>query len=144
MLAFTSNKHNRISYFLHKDPKTQGRVIAQAVRRRLSTTAARVRAHVRSCGICGGQSGTWAHFLRVLRFPPPLFIPPTVPHSSSSITRGRHNRPISGRRTKWTQSQPTPKQLTKNNQESTPLIPKTAVQIPSSDRFVLTTYILKV
>jgi hypothetical protein len=46
-----------------------GRVMAQAVSHRLLTAAARVRAQVRSCGICGGQSGTGAGFLRVLRFP---------------------------------------------------------------------------
>jgi hypothetical protein len=38
---------------------------------------------VRSCGICRGQSGTGAGFLRVLPFPLPL-IPPTAPQSSSS------------------------------------------------------------
>jgi hypothetical protein len=32
-----------------------------------------------SCGICGGQSGTGAGFLRVLRFPLPILIPPTAP-----------------------------------------------------------------
>jgi hypothetical protein len=37
-----------------------------------------------SCGICGGQSGTGAGFLRVLRFPLPIPIPLTAPHSSSS------------------------------------------------------------
>jgi hypothetical protein len=37
--------------------------IAQAVSRWLPTAAARVRARVRSCGICGGQSGTRAGFL---------------------------------------------------------------------------------
>jgi hypothetical protein len=40
-----------------------GRAIAQAVSRLLPTAAALVRAQVRSCGICGGQSGTEAGFL---------------------------------------------------------------------------------
>jgi hypothetical protein len=47
-----------------------------------------------SCGICGGQSGTWAGFLRVLRFPLPIFIPPVAPQSLSSIIRGWYNRPV--------------------------------------------------
>jgi hypothetical protein len=46
-----------------------GRAIAQAVSRWLPTAAAQVRSQVRSCGICGRQSGTGAGFLRVLRFP---------------------------------------------------------------------------
>jgi hypothetical protein len=37
----------------------------------------------RSCGICGGQISTRAGFLRVVRFPLPILIPPTTPHSSS-------------------------------------------------------------
>jgi hypothetical protein len=32
-------------------------------------------------GICGGQSGAGAGFLRVLRFPLPIFIPPIAPQS---------------------------------------------------------------
>jgi hypothetical protein len=80
-----------------------GRALAQAVSRRLPTAAARVRAQFRSCGICGGQNDTGAGFLRVLRFPLSVLIPPTAPHSSS-ITRGWYNRPVSGRRTKWTVS----------------------------------------
>jgi hypothetical protein len=82
---------------------SEGRAIAQAVSRRLPTAAARVRAQARSCGICGGQSGTRASFLRVLLFPLPILIPPTTPHSSY-IIRGWYYSPISGRRIKWTQS----------------------------------------
>jgi hypothetical protein len=37
--------------------RQNGRAIAQAASRRLPTAAARVRSQVRSCGICGGQSG---------------------------------------------------------------------------------------
>jgi hypothetical protein len=59
--------------------KILGRTIAQAVSRRLPTATARVRAQVKSCGICGGQSGTRAGFLRVLRFPLPSRIPPIAP-----------------------------------------------------------------
>jgi hypothetical protein len=64
----------------------QGRAIAQAVSRWLPTAAARVRARVWSSGICGGQSGAGAGFLRVLRFPLPIFIPP--PNSPSSQSPG--------------------------------------------------------
>jgi hypothetical protein len=39
-----------------------GRAIAQAVSRWLPTAAARVRARVWSCEICGGQSGAGAGF----------------------------------------------------------------------------------
>jgi hypothetical protein len=70
-----------------------GRAIAQAVSCRLPTTAARVRAQIKSCGIFGGQSGTGVDFLRVLRFPLSILIPPTTPHSSSTI-RGWYNRPV--------------------------------------------------
>jgi hypothetical protein len=49
-----------------------GRAIAQAVSRWLPTAVTRVW----SSGICSGQSGTGAGFLRVLRFPLPIFIPP--------------------------------------------------------------------
>jgi hypothetical protein len=65
--------------------------MAQAVSRRLPTAASPVRAQVRSCGICGGQSGTGVGFLRVLRFPLPILIPPTAPHTST--IRGWYNRP---------------------------------------------------
>jgi hypothetical protein len=82
------------------------RAIAEAVSRR------RLGFEPRSGRICGGQSGTGAGFLRVLRIPLPILIPPTAPHSSS-IVRGWYNRPVSGRRTKWTQSHPTPKKLKK-------------------------------
>jgi hypothetical protein len=84
----------------------KGSAIVQAVSRQLLTAAVRVRVQVTSCGICGRQSGTGARFLRVLRFPLPIFIPAPAPHSSSSIIRGWQNRPNSGRRTKCTKSLP--------------------------------------
>jgi hypothetical protein len=58
---------------------TVGRAVAQAVRRWLPTAAARVRVRT-ACGVCGGQSGTGASFLRVLRLPL-QFIPPISPSS---------------------------------------------------------------
>jgi hypothetical protein len=50
----------------------KGRAVGQAVSLRHLTAAAVVRARVKSCGTCDGQSGTGADFLRVLRFPLPL------------------------------------------------------------------------
>jgi hypothetical protein len=52
------------------------RAIAQAVSRWLPTATVRVRAQVRLCGICDGQCGAGAGFLRVLRFPLSILIPP--------------------------------------------------------------------
>jgi hypothetical protein len=60
-----------------------GRGTAQADNHRLPTAAAGARAQVRSCVICSGQSGTGVGFLRVLRFPLPILIPPTAPQSPS-------------------------------------------------------------
>jgi hypothetical protein len=53
----------------------EGRAVAQAVSRWLPTAATRVRVRT-ACGVCGGQSGTGAGFLRVLRFP--LSITPPI------------------------------------------------------------------
>jgi hypothetical protein len=57
-----------------------GRAIAQAVTRWLRNTADRDRSQVKSCGICGGQIGAGARFLRVLQFPLPIIIPLTARH----------------------------------------------------------------
>jgi hypothetical protein len=62
--------------------------------RKLPTAAAPVRARVRSCGICGERSDTGAGFLRVLRFPLPIFIPPIAPQPPLSIIWGWYNRPM--------------------------------------------------
>jgi hypothetical protein len=67
---------------------SSGRDIAPAVSRWLPTAASWVRARVWSCGICGGQSGAGAGFLRILRFPLPIFIPPIAPQSPSFIILG--------------------------------------------------------
>jgi hypothetical protein len=67
---------------------------SSAVSCRLPTAAARVRTRVRLCGICGGQSGTGAGFIRVLRFPLLIIIPPTAPHSSSPINWGWYKGPV--------------------------------------------------
>jgi hypothetical protein len=75
------------------NPIILGRAIAQAVSRWLPTAVARVQARVWLCGICGGQSGAGAGFLWVLWFPLPIFIPPVVPQSPSSIIWGLYNRP---------------------------------------------------
>jgi hypothetical protein len=81
-----------------------GRVIAQAVSHRLTTAAVRIRARVRSFGICGGQSGTRAGFLEVLRFPLPIRIPPIAQQSPLPIIWGWYDKPNSGRSTKRTHS----------------------------------------
>jgi hypothetical protein len=51
--------------------------LAQAVSRWFPTATARVRVWT-GCGVCGGQSGIGAGFLRVLDFPLPI-IPPISP-----------------------------------------------------------------
>jgi hypothetical protein len=85
---------------------TIGHGIAQVVRHCLPTAEAWFQAWVRSCGICGGRSGTGVGFHRILWFLLPL-IAPTVPHSSSSIIWGWYNRPNSDWHTKWIQYHPT-------------------------------------
>jgi hypothetical protein len=63
-----------------------GCAIAQAVSRQLPTEAARVRPHVRLCGICGYQRGTKAGFLRVLWSPLSILIPSTAPRSFVTLS----------------------------------------------------------
>jgi hypothetical protein len=57
----------------------KGRAVAQAVSSWLPIAAARVRVRA-ACGICCGQTGIGAGFLRVLRFLLPI-IPPISPSS---------------------------------------------------------------
>jgi hypothetical protein len=90
---FTLTATEQYKYSLLKLQLCKGRAIAQAVSRWLPTAVAQIRAWVWSCGICGGQSGTGAGFVWVLRFPLPIFIPPIAPQSSSSIIWGLYNRP---------------------------------------------------
>jgi hypothetical protein len=93
IMDYATSIHNNIE-FLWLTFFTLCRTVAQAVSHQLPTAKAWVPARVRSCGICGGQSGTRAGFIRVLLVPLPS-IPPTAPHSSSSIfIRGWYNRPV--------------------------------------------------
>jgi hypothetical protein len=59
--------------------------VGQAVSRWLPTTAAQIQAQGLSCGIYGGRSGTGAGFLRILRLPLTMLIPPIAPQSPSSV-----------------------------------------------------------
>jgi hypothetical protein len=72
--------YNILRYFIQL-----GCAIAQAVGRWLPNGAARVRVRVWLCGIYGGLSGAGVGFLRVLRFPLPISIPPIAPQSPSCI-----------------------------------------------------------
>jgi hypothetical protein len=80
-----------------------GRAIPLAVSRWLPTATARVRAWVWPSGICGGQSGAGAGFVRALRFPLTVFMPPNSPSSQSpgAGTIGR-NWPTSREDPVWT------------------------------------------
>jgi hypothetical protein len=55
--------------------------IAQAVSRQAPTAAAQKPSQSLPREICGGQSGIGPDFLRVIRFPLPILIPPNPPHS---------------------------------------------------------------
>jgi hypothetical protein len=57
-----------------------GRAVAQPVILRLPYAAARFRLRA-ACGVSGGQSGTGAGFLRVLRFPLRVTFPLISPSS---------------------------------------------------------------
>jgi hypothetical protein len=68
-----------------------GLAIVEAVSRWLPTAAARVHTRVWSSGLCGGQIGVGARFLRIRMFPlPKPFIPPTSSSSQSpkAVSRG--------------------------------------------------------
>jgi hypothetical protein len=52
-------------------------------------------------GICGGQNGAGAGFLRVFRFPLPITFHSTN-FSILTIIRDKYNRPIHGRGGAWT------------------------------------------
>jgi hypothetical protein len=54
-------------------------------------------------------------FRRVFRFPLPVLIPPTAPHSSSSIIQGSYNSPNTAWRDKVDSVSPTPKEQQKKS-----------------------------
>jgi hypothetical protein len=81
------------------------RAMTQAVSRLFSNAAARVPTQVRSCGICGVQSGTGVGFLRLLRFPLPILVPENVHYAYLILSWC--NRPVSDLSTKRSQSHST-------------------------------------
>jgi hypothetical protein len=78
------------------------------LRRRSSHDCVHIASGVEEQANYSRVSGIEVGFLRLLRFPLLILIPPTVPQSASSIVRGWYNRSISGRRTTWTHSHPNP------------------------------------
>jgi hypothetical protein len=81
------------------------RAVAQAVSRWLPIAEARVRVRA-ACGVLWWTKRHWG------RFPPSTSVSPRNHHSINFsiiiITRGWHNRPISGRSAEWTQLDTTP------------------------------------
>jgi hypothetical protein len=67
----------------------------------LSTAAALVRSRVWSSIVCGGQSGAGAGFSPSTSVSPANLY--STKFSSLTITRGRYDMPITGRRVEWTQ-----------------------------------------
>jgi hypothetical protein len=65
--------------------------IVQAACHQLPTMVAWVQYQIRSCRICGGKSGTRAGFHPVLRFPLPVPIPATAPHSVTILPLTLHS-----------------------------------------------------
>jgi hypothetical protein len=51
------------------------------IARNTATVTDRILSKVKSCWIYGGQSCTEAGYLRILRFPLPVLLPPAAPHS---------------------------------------------------------------
>jgi hypothetical protein len=80
--------HSALRYFVRSDVfpgliinlLVLGRAVAEAVNRWFPTAAARVLIRA-AFWVCDGQSGTGAGFLRILRFPLPIIIPPISPSS---------------------------------------------------------------
>jgi hypothetical protein len=71
-----------------------GRAIAQVVSRWFPIMVTRVRARFRSCGICGGQSGTGGRFSVSTLVSSANSFPPIAPQPPSSIIWGWYNRTI--------------------------------------------------
>jgi hypothetical protein len=101
-----------------------GRAVAHTGSHRLPTAGSRVRARVKSCNVCGGQSGTGAGFLRVLRFVLPLIHPTNCSTIITIITQGWYSRPINGRSNSGLGSTPAPQ-----INETTRVLVITGVQI---------------
>jgi hypothetical protein len=83
------------------------RAIEHAVRYRLPTTSAWIRSLLKLYRVCGGRSRSKVGFLRVLRIPLPILIPPTAPYSVIILYTANKKK----KQTPWSESASEPYRL---------------------------------
>jgi hypothetical protein len=101
--SYITNHFFRASYSPTVKTEAAGHAIAQEVSRWFPTAAARDRARVWQMGFVVDKVALGQVFSEYFGFPPH-----STKFSIITITRGRSNRPFSGRRAEWTQFGPHP------------------------------------
>jgi hypothetical protein len=93
----------------------ESRAIAQVVSRRLPTAAARVRTRSGNVGFVVAKVALGQVFYEYFGFPCQFSFYQLLRNHPHLIIRGWDNRPVSCRRTKWTQSQLPPQETKKRS-----------------------------